>query len=289
MNKVITVTLLLLCSSFIKAQNPLFWGADPSGIVAHDGRVFIFPTNEKKDLNEQKDWNCWSSTDLVNWTDHGVIFNTEMSGWGIDNAWAPDIAYKNGTYYFYYYFQNGKKPGGIGVATSKNPEGPYKEALGKRLIPGHDPAYFEDCDGKSYLYVQDRVHILNDDMISVENEEPITLELTYKPDTFEAAYVFKRNGIVYYTIARGWNNFIYYTGDNALGPFEYKGEFMKPYGGNNHHSIIPYKDRWIIFYHEWAEDESDVHNRRIRAEWLEFEDDGSIKMVVPTEKGISEY
>ena len=273
------------------SQNPLFWGADPSGIVAQDGRLFVFPTNDKKDWSDQKDWHCWSTTDTKTWADHGVIFDTKMSGWGVDNAWAPDITYKNGIYYLYYYFHNGEHrkevPGGIGVATSNNIQGPYKEALGKRMIPGHDPAIFNDDDGKTYLYVQDKVYCLNDDMISVANKEPINLNLEYRPKKFEAAYVFKRNGIYYFTIARDWNNLIYYTGKSPLGPFEFKGEIMKPYGGNNHHSILKYKNDWIIFYHEWAKNESTVSNRRIRAEYIYFNDDGTIQLVKPTKDGIS--
>ena len=259
--------------------------------MAQDGRLFVFPTNDKKDWSDQKEWHCLSTSDLKTWKDHGVIFDTKMSGWGVDNAWAPDITYKKGTYYFYYYFHNGEHrkevPGGIGVATSKNPEGPFKEALGKRMIPGHDPAIFTDDDGKSFLYIQDKVYVMNEDMISVQNKEPINLNLEYRPKKFEAAYVFKRNGIYYFTIARDFNNLIYYTGKSPLGPFEYRGEFMKPYGGNNHHSILKYKDNWIIFYHEWAREESEVSNRRIRVEYLYFNEDGTIKMVEPTEAGIS--
>ena len=100
----IVVVLAAFLSAKSFAQNPLFWGADPSGIVAHDGRLFVFPTNDKKNWDEQKEWHCLSTSDLKSWTDHGVIFDTKMSGWGVDNAWAPDITYKNGTYYFYYYF-----------------------------------------------------------------------------------------------------------------------------------------------------------------------------------------
>ena len=74
------------------AETPLFWGADPSGISAHDGRLFVFPTNDKKDWSDIADWHCWSATDLVNWKDHGVIFNAEATGgWGVNNAWATDI------------------------------------------------------------------------------------------------------------------------------------------------------------------------------------------------------
>ena len=207
---------------------------------------------------------------------------------GIDNAWAPDITFKNGTYYFYYYFQNGDKPGGVGVATAKNPEGPYKEALGKMLIATHDPAVFNDDDGKSYLYARNKIWELNEDMISVKDVNPKILEIGEVPEKYEATYVFERNGIYYYTYARNWNHVVYFTGDNPFGPFTYKGEIMKPYGGNNHHSIVKYNDKWIIFYHEWAPEESETCNRRVCAEWLKFNDDGTIQLVEVTEKGISE-
>ena len=284
------ILLIIVLSTFIiqiHAQNPLFWGADPSGIVAHDGRLFVFPTSDLKNWDDQKDWHCWSTTDLVHWKDHGVIFDTKMSGWGINNAWAPDITYKNGTYYFYYYFQNGGKGGGVGVATSKNPEGPFTEALGKRLVAMHDPAIFTDDDNRSYLYSQNKVYELNDDMISLKTEKPSILEIGTVPDKYEATYVFKRNGIYYYTYAKQFNHLIYFTGKSPLGPFEYRGEIMPPYGGNNHHSIVKYKDRWILFYHEWAKEESDVSNRRVRAEWIEFNEDGTIKLVKVTKEGIS--
>lgn len=279
--------LMFLNVCVIRSQNPLFWSADPSGIVVEDGRIFVFPTNDKKDWADQKEWHCWSTSDLVHWVDHGVIFNTEMSGWGVDNAWAPDITFKNGTYYFYYYFQNGGIGPGVGVATSKNPEGPFKEALGHKLINGHDPAVFTDDDGKSYLYYQNNVFQLNEDMISVKSTTPKKLNIGTVPSKFEATYVFKRNGVYYYTFALNFNNLVYYTGSSPEGPFTYRGEIMAPYGGNNHHSIIKYKDKWIIFYHEWASG-STVSNRRVRAEWLEFNEDGTIKLVKPTFKGISD-
>ena len=288
--KKILLGFLLLAGVFAtsKAQNPLFWAADPSGIVTHDGRLFVFPTNDLKNWDDQKTWNCWSTNDLKTWTDHGVIFDTKMSGWGINNAWAPDITYKNGKYYFYYYFQNGGKgKGGVGVATSLKPEGPYTESTGKRLVEMHDPAIFNDDDGQSYLYSQNKVYLLNDDMISLKSDKPIILEVGEVPDKYEATYVFKRDDIYYFTYAKNFNHLVYFTGKSPLGPFEYRGEIMKPYGGNNHHSVVKYKGQWILFYHEWAPNESTTCNRRVRAEWLTFNADGTINLVTPTAEGIS--
>ncbi len=194
------VPLVISLSLFVcglSAENPLkvdgrsFYGADPSALVASDGKVYRFPTTDDLVWDNQIGWSVYSTEDLINWKDEGIIFDNEDSGWATNNAWAPDI---------------------------------------------------------------------------VEN-----------------------NGIYYFTIARAWNNLIYYTADNVLGPYEFRGEFMKPYGGNNHHSIVKYKGRWILFYHEWVKGKPGHagHQRRIRAEYLYFKDDGSIQLVEPTHDGIS--
>ncbi|TWU61824.1 MULTISPECIES: family 43 glycosylhydrolase [Crateriforma] len=271
-------------------NNPLrvnghpFYAADPSVIIGDDGRLFLYPTTDNKDWDQQKGWSCYSTNDLVNWTDHGTIFSDKDSRWGTHKAWAPDITKKDNKYYLFYYFNNGGKGRqGIGVAEAESPEGPFTELTDRPLVRGHDPAILND-DGVYWLYLQDRVYQLGDDMKSIV-QGPIDLNLEYRPDRFEAAYVFKRYGTYYFTIARGWNNLIYYTGSSPLGPFEFRGEFMKPYGGNNHHSIIKYRGRWILFYHQWINDDP-KHQRQLRAEYLDFDVDGSIRMVQPTREGV---
>ncbi len=292
---ILLLSVILMHAASSHAENPLkvdggsFYGADPSALVTSDGRLFMFPTTDNLDWDKQIGWSVYSSEDLVNWKDHGVIFDFEDSGWATNNAWAPDITEKNGKFYFYYYFRNsGKDTRGVGVAVADQPEGPYKEALGKPLLIGHDPAVFNDDDGTSWLYVQDRAYELGEDMISIKTG-PINLGLEYRPKKFEAAYVFKRNDIYYFTIARAWNNLIYYTGESPTGPFNLRGEIMKPYGGNNHHSIVKYKGQWIIFHHEWVKGKPghEGRQRRIRAEYLHFNDDGTIQLVSPTKEGIS--
>lgn len=285
----------LLCRSRAAAtrprNNPLevdghpFYGADPSVVVANDGRLFLFPTTDNRDWEKQFGWSCYSTTDLVNWTNHGVIFSNENSKWGTHKAWASDIIERNGKYYFYYYFNNGGGgKGGVGVAVADKPEGPFKEITEQRLCAGHDPAVFGDDDGRYWLYLQDKVYELGDDMASFKSG-PTNLNLEYRPKKFEAAYVFKRNGLYYFTIARDWNNLIYYTGNSPTGPFKFRGEFFKKYGGNNHHSIVKYKEQWVIFYHEWVKNDP-VHQRRLRAEFLNLNEDGTIQLVEPTEQGV---
>lgn len=272
-------------------NNPLnvngqkFYGADPSVVVAEDGRLFLFPTTDNRDWEKQFGWSCYSTTNLVDWTDHGVIFSNEDSNWGKNKAWAPDIIQRDGKYFLYYYFNNGGNgKGGVGVAVADRPEGPFKELTPQRLCRGHDPAVFGDDDGRYWLYLQDTVYELGDDMASLKSG-PTNLNLQYRPDKFEAAYVFKRYGLYYFTIARDWNNLIYYTGTSPTGPFEFRGEFFKKYGGNNHHSIVNYKGRWILFYHEWLKNDP-IHQRQLRAEPLKFGEDGAIELVEPTDQGV---
>ncbi|MEM6470751.1 MAG: family 43 glycosylhydrolase [Planctomycetota bacterium] len=273
------------------ANNPLrvdgrdFYGADPSVVIADDGRLYLFPTTDNRDWEKQFGWSCYSTDDLSRWTNHGVIFSNEDSSWGTHKAWAPDITKKDGKYYFFYYFNNGGKgKGGVGVAVADDPTGPFKELTKTKLCRGHDPAVFADDDGRYWMYLQDKVYELGDDMVSFKSG-PVDLKLEYRPQKFEAAYVFKREGIYYFTIARGWNNLIYYTGESPTGPFRFRGEIMKPYGGNNHHSIIKFKDRWVLFYHEWVKKDP-VHQRRLRAEFLKFNEDGTIRLVQPTDQGV---
>ncbi len=277
-----TILILCLFTALAEAKNPLFFGADPSGRVWPDGKMWIYPTTDKADWDEQFDWHAWSSEDLVNWTDHGVIFDLRDSGWAKGHAWAPDILYKDGTYYFYYYAQQGDPGRGVGVATSDKPEGPFTEALGHRLIEGHDPGLFMDDDGQAYIYLQNTVTLLGDDMISLKGET-MTLQLDRSPSKkYEAAYVFKRNGIYYYTIADGFNHLIYYTGDSPTGPFTYRGELMDKYGGNNHHSILEYQGKWIIWYHGWVPG----RHRMVRGEYVHFSDDGTIPKITITDQGV---
>jgi hypothetical protein len=99
------------------------------------------------------------------------------------------------------------------------------------LFRGYDPAVFNDEDGCSYIYVQNKAYELNEDMISLKNEDPTIMELDYIPGKYEAAYMIKRKGLYYFSITRAWNNLIYSTGESPTGPFTFRAEIMKPYGG----------------------------------------------------------
>ena len=113
--KTLLLFLMITASILVKAQNlapnPFIrsiYTADPSAHVWADGRLYVYPSHDiaparGADLMDQ--YHVFSTNDMVNWVDHGQILQASDVPWGRAEGgfmWAPDCAYKNGTYYFYY-------------------------------------------------------------------------------------------------------------------------------------------------------------------------------------------
>ncbi len=156
--------LLLSCGLF--AQNPVIKGlysADPTARV-FNGKVYLFPSHDIiSPVEPERRWFCmedyhvFSSEDLVNWTDHGVILDQKNVPWGNPEGysmWAPDCVEKDGKYYFY--FPNASKVGrgfAVGVAVADRPEGPYiPEPEPIEGINGIDPCVLQASDGNAYIF-----------------------------------------------------------------------------------------------------------------------------------------
>ena len=150
----------------VTAQNPIIhnqFAADPTARVFNN-RVYVYPSHDiVPPEGARQDWFCmgdyhvFSSENLTDWVDHGVILDQKDVQWGNPTGfsmWAPDCVEKNGTYYFY--FPNGSRIGrgfAIGVATAKSPEGPFTcEPEPIKGISGIDPCVLMDNDGQSYIY-----------------------------------------------------------------------------------------------------------------------------------------
>jgi arabinoxylan arabinofuranohydrolase len=263
--------LFLLCVSIIgQAQNPFvrnIYTADPSAHVWSDGRLYVYPSHDIEppqgcDLMDK--YHVFSTDDMVNWTDHGEILGAADVRWGRAEGgfmWAPDCAYKNGTYYFYFPHPTGSgdqwnSTWKIGVATSSEPAANFEvqgyiEGL-KSMI---DPCVFIDDDGQAYIYYggggQCEAGKLKNSMVEIDGPMQQMQGLV---DFHEASWVHKRNGIYYLSYSdnnsAGGNQMRYATSTNPLGPWAYKGVYMKPTGGpTNHGSIIEYKGQWYAFYH----------------------------------------
>ena len=116
--------------------NPCFpgWYADPEGIVYGD-TVFVYPTRSLP-FKEQTAMDCFSTTDLIHWTKHENIISTEDVKWAWGAMWAPAVLEKDGKYYLFFGANDVHEGeiGGIGVAVSDKPAGPFKDLLGRPLI-----------------------------------------------------------------------------------------------------------------------------------------------------------
>lgn len=305
---------LLLNTSISFAQNPLDFGsniktADPSGHVWKDGEMYLYTSHDEECQPDffMKDWHVFSSSDLVNWTDHGACLSVDDLSWADNFAWAPDCAYKNGKYYFCFpagtgfkdraNSKNSTKWMGLGIAVSDSPTGPFVDEIGAPLWKkpyANDPCLFVDDNDKAYIYFNGGgdylVAEMADDMLSVKGDL-IKMDMGgYKPKR-EGPWVFKRNGNYYYTMPENNRILTYYMSKSPIGPWKYQGVIMQQEGeSNNHHSIVEFKGQWILFYHRWLKTKSacDKTQRQCCAEYLYFNEDGTIQVIVRTDAGVGE-
>jgi len=286
--------------------------ADPSSLVTKD-RVYVYCSNDDESPVEGS-YNipnviCVSSSDMKNWTDHGSVFRAADSTTWAKKTWAPAAIERNGR--FFLYFGNGGA--NIGVATAPSPTGPFTEPLGRDLInhntPGvqparnmwlFDPGVFIDDDGQAYIYFGGngdnnvRAARLNPDMTSLEGE---VMKL-YATNFFEAAWVFKRKGVYYFsysTTPRAQMRIDYLTSDNPTNGFTYRGVVadQPPINNNNNHaSQFEFKGHWYHVYHNRiVAKQAGIptgFRRNLAIEEFGFNDDGSIQKVVYTTNGVAQ-
>ncbi|MGE5394818.1 MAG: glycoside hydrolase family 43 protein [Candidatus Saccharibacteria bacterium] len=317
----IAVCLLIAASPFvIKAQNPIIqtsYTADPAPMV-YNGTVYLYTSHDEdqtvRNFFTMNDWRCYSTTDMVNWTDHGAVLSYRDFDWSRGDAWAGQCIYRNGK--FYYYLPVNQKNGGnaIGVAVSDSPTGPFKDALGKPLLVGYgyiDPTVFIDEDGQAYLYWgnPNLWHVkLNEDMISYDQQLGIVKEdlkdenfgyRAKKIDNRTAAYeegpwLYKRQGLYYLLYPAGGvpEHLAYSTAKSVTGPWTYGDTIMHVIkeGGafTNHPGLIDYKGKSYLFYHNGALPGGGGFKRSICVEPIVFNADGSIPLIIPTKEGVKE-
>lgn len=295
------------------AQNPLVmdqFTADPSARV-FNGRVYVYPSHDIPCTEGKgrpgwfcmEDYHVFSSDNLIDWTDHGIIVTQNDIPWARPNnyaMWAPDCIEKDGKYFFYFPTVPKDTTGGIrgftiGAAVADKPEGPYTiQEKPIANVRGIDPNVFIDKDGQAYLYWS-QGHIygarLKDNMLELASEPQILAELPSK-GLKEGPYMIERNGIYYLTYPHVENNterLEYAIGDNPLGPFKVTGVIMDEWPSGcwtNHHSFIEFKNQWYLFYHHNDLSPSFDKNRSMRADSLSFNADGTIRKVIPTLRGV---
>jgi len=283
------------------AQNPIItsmYTADPSAHVWKDGRLYIYASHDvdpPRGCDLMDKYHVFSTKDMKHWKDHGEILNSSQVSWGRPEGgfmWAPDCAYKNGTYYFYFPHPSGtdwNKTWKIGVATSKKPasdftsRGYIPEVGGFAMI---DPCVFIDDDQQAYLIYGGGSKCqggkLKDNMMEIDGKMQ---DMTGLEDFHEAAWLFKRNGIYYMTYADNnprQNQLRYAISKNPLGPWEYKGVYLEPTGcDTSHGSVVEYKGQWYAFYHNKSIS-GRGNLRSVCVDKLYFNPDGTIQKVIQT-------
>jgi|GEM_PF-2637511 len=277
--------------------------ADPH-LTTFGGRYYLYPTTDGYAGWSTTYYKAFSSPDLVNWTDHGVILDHEPDvSWADNSAWAPAVAHRDGRYYLY--FSGGAASGDtvkhLGVAVADSPVGPFRDALGRPLIRGGqysgqaiDPMVFTDDDGRAYLYWGQgaaRVVPLNPDMVSFD---PAQVRVITPSGYNEAPFVFNRGGTYYFMWSENDTRsedyrVAYATGRSPLGPWTNRGVVLQKrladgIRGTGHHSVVraPDSDTWHIAYHRFAVPAGNGTNREVVIDPMEFAADGTIRPIVPS-------
>ena len=304
------------------AQNPVISGqftADPTARVFNN-KVYMYPSHDifppegtRQDWFSMEDYHVFSSEDLVNWQDHGVIVTQNKVPWVRPNSysmWAPDCVYRNGKYYFYFPSAPAKGGGfGVGVAIADNPEGPFiPEPEPIKGINGIDPCVLLASDGNAYIFwgagrcakLKDNMKELADDnpkeVVKWGNREMEMVGVNCLKDLpnrqAEGPFAFEYNGNYYLTypyVRENTEVLAYAMSKNPMGPYEYKGIIMAEHANGcwtNHHSIVNYKGQWYLFYHHNAYSPKDDKRRSAQIEKLYFNADGTIQEVKPTLRGV---
>jgi hypothetical protein len=307
--------------------------ADPSAHV-FNGKIYIYPShdidagipeNDNGDHFAMRDYHILSLDKIGGpVTDHGVAIDIKDIPWAGRQLWAPDAAYSNGTYYLYFPVKDKQDVFHIGVATSKNPAGPFKSL--PKPIEGSfsiDPAVFTDSDGSTYMYFggiwggqlqrwkngkyeangsktdwkQDNKPAISCKVVKmkknmVEFDGPVKdalivdsaghplLGKDHDRRFFEGSWMHKYNGKYYFTYSTGDTHYLCYAiGTSPIGPFTFAGRFMQPVQGwTTHHSIIEFKGKWYIFYHD-TELSGKTHLRNVKVTELKHNPNGTIQMI----------
>ncbi|GHE35315.1 glycoside hydrolase family 43 protein [Sphingobacterium griseoflavum] len=306
--------LSIFLTGRVFGQNPIVqttYTADPAPLVYND-RLYLYTTHDEDESTwfNMNNWRVYSTNDMANWTDHGVILRYTDFEWAKGDAWAAQCVEKNGKFYLYVpAISKFNNKGAIGVAVGDTPLGPFYDPLGKPLVQSDwgdiDPTVFIDDDGEAHMYWGNpklKYVKLNEDMISYKGnivEVPMT-EASFgkrdgdpeRPSKYEEGpWLYKRNDHYYLFWPGGpLPEFIgYSTSKYAEGPWTYGGIVMPAEGRafTNHPGVIDFRGRTYFFYHNGALPGGGGFTRSVAVQELQFNEDGSIDPMKMTD-GITE-
>ena len=305
--------------------NPVLSGyyADPEILYSKKTKMFyLYPTTDGTPGWGGHEFYVFSSPNLIDWKKENLVLDLASDDvtWATGNAWAPSIIEKKEKdgYKYYFYFsghnpETGKKS--LGYAVADSPVGPFKDS-GKPFVTENitegqlidSDVFMDPATGDTYFYWGNGRLVaskLSPDMTSFSDAIDITPEGgTLQDYAFrEGVYVFERNGKYYFLWSvddTGSPNYhiAYGTADSPMGPIKVAENpvilIQDPENGiygTGHCSVIqiPDEDQWYIVYHRINKDhlqDGPGFHREVCIDRLEFNEDGSIKPVVPTHDGI---
>lgn len=318
-----------LCTVFAtqeaSAQNPAVstWCTPDPAPYVHGDTLWLFTGHDSDTANyfRMPDWQLYSTTDMANYTYHGRPISTATFQWAKqgDNAWASQAVERGGKWYWYVAAEDTTcHLHGIGVAVADNPEGPWRDAIGRPLVPGGwgyiDPSVFIDDDGSAWLFWGNNglwYAELGADMVSLKSEitavdindstafGPLVMKHDYalgrkvrKGNFEEAPWVYRRGNLYYLEYAAGGvpEHWAYSTAHSIHGPWTYRGRVMgEPEGSFTiHGGAVTFKGRSFMFYHNGRLPWGSGFRRSAAVEEFSYGADGSIPFIPFTTEGVRE-
>ena len=267
-----------------------FFVPDVEAHVWPDGRVYLYGSLDLPGRMEycSDRYHVFSSDNLTDWVDHGVAFSLQDTAWAKDLGalYAPDCAYRDGTYYLYYCVPDGR----CGVAVSSSPYGPFQDIGPIAHVHGIDPAVLLDDDGCAYLYWGQmdgvRAARLKDNLTEID-PATVSQPLSVREHEFHEGSSVKKIGGKYYYLFTDTHRhggkatcLGYAVSDHPTTGFRYGGIVVDnfpcdPETWNNHGSLCRIGDTWYVFYHRSTH--ASRYSRWVCAEPVVFRPDGSIR------------
>ncbi len=276
------------------ADNPIssyHYLADPS-CTASDSVFYILTDSDDPaggDGYTIKSLYGFSSRDMKNWTDHGIIFEAKREDNNISDIWASGIDINPNDGRMYIVLPDGGG-GGVALIGADDIAGPWTNPVsgGKKLINNwgggiadcdgigwcFDPAIFFDDDGQGYFTFGGgssdsrpannnnsdifNIYKLNKDMKGFDVGSKTHLKVG-GPAAMEASYIHKKGKTYYLSYSTTDLRIAYATSDNVMGPYTYQGiAIPNPNingrninaNNNNHHGIEEFKGKWYAVYHD---------------------------------------
>ena len=318
--KNLILSLALMLSASANAQNPIIptrYTADPAPLVVKDTLYLYADVDEPgADFFWMYQWRVYSTTDMVNWTDHGELLGLDSFTWADDRAWATQCCERNGKYYWYI-CAHSKLSGGmaIGVAVADSPTGPFKDALGKPLYDDGkwdniDPTVLVDGKNAYLIWGNPEIHQakLNDDMVSFDGEVTLINQSEksfgapspanrvkgkkYEDIYTEGPWLSKRGKNYYLLYAAGGvpEHIAYSMSKKPLGPWTYKGTIMPQLNSTNsftnHCGVVHFKGHSYFFYHTGNLPGGGGFDRSTAIEEFKYNADGTFPTIMPTKEGV---